>query len=114
MARIKIYTDEDVNVAIAEGLKRRDVSAWSARDAGNLGLEDEAQLIYACSEQACILTHDDDFLRLTARWVEEGKQHWGIIYARQYRLSIGECIRRIKLLVDVLSAEEMENHIEFL
>jgi hypothetical protein len=38
MARIRIYTDESVNVAIAEGLKRRGLDVLSARDAGNLGL----------------------------------------------------------------------------
>jgi hypothetical protein len=30
--RIKIYADENVNVAIVEGLRRRGVDAWSAVD----------------------------------------------------------------------------------
>jgi len=40
MDKIRIYTNESVDVAIAEGLKRRGVDASSARDTGNLGLSD--------------------------------------------------------------------------
>jgi len=47
MGKIRIYTDESVDIAIAEGLKRRGVDAFSARDAGKLGLADEEQLIFA-------------------------------------------------------------------
>ena len=60
--RIKIYADENVNVAIVQGLKRRGVEAWSAIDKGKLGLSDEEQLRYAREERATIFTHDDDFL----------------------------------------------------
>ncbi|GAG11461.1 unnamed protein product, partial [marine sediment metagenome] len=35
MGKIRIYTDESVNIAIAEGLKRRGVDAFSARYMGN-------------------------------------------------------------------------------
>jgi len=54
MGKIRIYTDESVSVAIAEGLKRRGIDAFSARDAGKLGLNDEAQLVYASREKATI------------------------------------------------------------
>ena len=68
MGKIRIYTDESVNVGVAEALKRRGVDALSARDSGNLGLTDE-QLIYASEEIATIFTHDTDFLRIAARWL---------------------------------------------
>ena len=38
MGEVKIYTDESVDVAIAEGLQRRGIEAISARDRNNLGL----------------------------------------------------------------------------
>jgi len=38
MGKLRIYTNESVDVAIADGLKRRGVDAFSARDAGNLGV----------------------------------------------------------------------------
>jgi hypothetical protein len=52
MGKIRIYTNESVSVAIADGLKRRGVDAFSARTASNLGLTDEEQLLYAAKENA--------------------------------------------------------------
>jgi predicted nuclease of predicted toxin-antitoxin system len=66
MDKIKIYTDESVDVAIAEGLIRRGVEAFSARYSGNLGLVDEEQLSFAKKEKASLFTHDTDFLRIAA------------------------------------------------
>jgi len=111
LGSIKIYTNESVDVAIAEGLKRRGVQALSAKDTGNLGLTDKEQLNYAFKEKVTIFTHDDDFLSLVA---QSERVHYGIIYAHQLRLSIGECIRRIKTLVQTRTPQEMKNRIEFL
>lgn len=113
MLNIKIYTDESVNIAIAEGLKRRKVDAFSARDVGNLGLSDEEQLLFANERKASIFTHDTDFLRIAVNWIKEGKTHYGIIYCHQKEYTIGECIRRLRLLVTILSIQDMLNHIEF-
>ncbi len=114
MAKIRIYADESAGVAIAEGLKRRGLEAVSARDVGNLGLTDEEQLIYSGKENATIFTHDTDFLQIAARWLNEGKTHQGIIYCHQKRYSIGECVRKLRMLTSLLSSEDMVNHIEFL
>lgn len=111
---IKIYTNESVQVVIAEGLKRREVDARSCRDVENYGMTDEQQLDYACKEGFVIFTHDDDFLKLSARYMASGKAYKGIIYAHQKDYSIGECIQRLKFIVDVLSPEDMRDHIEFL
>ena len=63
MGEIRIYTDESVDVAIAQGLQRRGVEAFSARDRDKLGLTDEEQLIFASEDKCTIFTHDTDFLR---------------------------------------------------
>ena len=114
MAALRIYTDESVHMAIAAGLKRRRLDAWSAQDASNLSLTDEAQLEYASQEHAIIFTHDSDFLALAQEWLERGKEHWGVIYVQEQKLGIGECIRRLLDYALVLEAEEMKNRIEFL
>ena len=114
MGKISIYTDESVDIAITEGLKRRGVNACSARDTGNLGLTDEEQLIYAGKERAAVFTHDTDFLRIAARGMEEGRTHHGIIYCHQKSYPIGECVRRLRVLTSVLTSKDMINHIEFL
>ena len=114
MSKIRIYTNESASVAIAEGLKRRGVDAFSARDAGNLGLTDEEQLIFAVKERVTVFTHDTDFLQIAAKWLDEGKNHQGIIYCHQNRYSIGECVRNLRMLTAMLSSENMVNHIEFI
>ena len=114
MGEIRIYTDESVDVAIAEGLQRRGIEAFSARDRDKLGLTDEEQLIFAREEKATIFTHDTDFLRIAAQWNDEGRTHCGVIYCHQTTYGIGDRIRSLKILATVLSSEDKINHIEFL
>jgi hypothetical protein len=101
-------------MAIIEGLKREGINVQSTKEAGNLGAKDEEQFEYANTQKACIFTHDDDFLKIAAKWHKEGREHYGVIYISQQRAHIGHCIKRIKLLWDKLSSEDMKNHIEFL
>jgi len=110
----EIYTDESVDVAIAQGLQRRGAAAFSARDCDKLGLTDEEQLIFASEEKSTIFTHDTDFLRIAAKWIDDGRTHCGVIYCHQNAYGIGNCIRNLKNLVTVLTQEDMIDHIEFL
>lgn len=114
MNRIKIYTDESVGLAIPKGLRRRGVEVWSSHEVGNQGLTDEEQFIYAIEHQAAIFTHDDDFLSLASSYIAEDKTHYGVIYAHPLRVTIGDCIRGIKIIVDIMTPEEMMNQIKFL
>jgi len=111
---MKIYCDENIESAIIAGLRRRGIEVVSAQDAGDLGKGDEYHLKHASELEAVILTHDVDFLRIAHQWQQEGKGHKGILYAHPLDLSPGECIRMVELVTQVLTEEEMENHIEFL
>ena len=114
MGEIRIYTDESVDVAIAQGLQRRGVEAFSARDRDKLGLTDEEQLIFAGEEKSTIFTHDTDFHRIVVQWIDDGRTHSGVIYCHQNAHGIGDCIRILKILVAVHTQEDMIDHIEFL
>ena len=81
---------------------------------GTLGLTDEEQLLFAKKKKATIFTHDTDFLKIGAKWIDEGRTHYGIIYCHQKDYTVGECIRRLKFLATILTQEDMINHIEFL
>jgi len=98
-----------VNVAIVEGLRRRGVEAFSAKDVGKLGLADEQQIEVANRNRAVILTHDVDFLRTASQ-----REHPGIVFVHQQKLTVGECVRRIKVIVETGSFSEMRNRIVFL
>lgn len=74
-----------------------------------LGASDEKHLALATSYGRVIFTQDDDFLRLHAK----GINHSGIVYAHQ-QTPIGEIIRKLMLVCQVLDASDMQNHVEFL
>ena len=109
MSKIAFYTNESVNVAISEGLKRRGIKIIAARDAGNLGLSDEEQLNYAAKNNFVIVTHDDDFLTMAIKY-----DHKGIVYVHQQKYGVGDLIRKLKLLWDIAEQKDMANHVEFL
>ena len=107
--KISIYTDEHIPMAVIKGLRRRGVDVLTTQETGMLGAADEEQLALATNQGRVVLTQDEDFMRLHARKVN----HSGIIYARQ-QTPIGDLIRGVMLIYQVLDASEMHNHVEFL
>ena len=60
--------------------------------------------------QMAASSSDDDYLRLHQR----GIPHAGIAYCRQQTRSIGEMLRALILMGEVLTLEEIENQVELL
>ena len=109
MARIRFHTDEQVARAVVRGLRRRGVDVLTVPEAGTLGVSDEDQLQRARDEKRVIFTQDDDFLRLAA----DGADHAGIVYASQEH-KVGEIIRGLMVIYEVLEAGEMAGRLEYL
>lgn len=108
---MKIYADENIERSIIGGLRRRKIEVVSARELGYLGKPDEFHIKKASEIKAVILTHDIDFLR---RASSQEVNHGGIIFAHPKNVSIGQCIRGVELITNILTDKDMENHIEFL
>lgn len=86
---MRLYLDESVSVALAAVLRQHGVDCLTARDAGNLGVDDESQLLFATQQNRAILTHDTrDFLRLAAIWAAAGQSHAGILLVHQMALPV--------------------------
>lgn len=79
-------------------------------EAGLVGADDQTQLAFAAASGRVLVTHDADFLRLDA----EGVAHAGIVYCPQGELPAGEVQRRLALIHDLLTPQEMAGRIEFL
>lgn len=79
-----------------------------------MGRPDPEQLSQATLDNRVLLTSDQDFLSLHLRWIREGKEHAGIIYYSHFHVPVRTCIWGVKLIVDLLSPEEMRNHLEFI
>jgi predicted nuclease of predicted toxin-antitoxin system len=106
---IKLYLDEQVDPDVAKGLRRHGIDVLTTQEERMLGKSDEQQLEYAISLGRTIFTQDDDFLRLAAARIS----HAGIVYVHQ-GASIGDIIEGLRLIVGVMTPEEMIDHIEYL
>ncbi len=106
---IRFYTDEHVARAVVRGLRERGADVLTVPEAGLLGATDEEHLERVRGEGRVLFTQDDDFLRLHATGVE----HTGIVYAPQ-GTPIGDLIRGLMLIHQILEAEDMKGHVEFL
>lgn len=116
MTAIRLYFDEDsMQHALVDALRLRDVDVLTALEAEMVEREDEEHLEYAASQGRTLSTFNvGDFCRLHGEFLSAGRSHYGIILARQQQYSVGEQMRRILKLAATLSAEEMQDRIEFL
>jgi hypothetical protein len=105
-----LHCDEDVSVVLAAMLRARGFTVTTAREAGQLGRSDEAQLAFASEAGHVLLTHNRvDFERLHRRWLESGRAHAGIIIARR-RLP-AELAGRVGRLLARLAAEDFASQL---
>lgn len=107
---IRFHLNEHLAHAIADGLRRRGIDVTTTYETGLSAASDEEQLAFARSHDRILVTRDADFLRLH----QSGRRHAGIVYVRQRGRSVGEIIRGLVLLWELLTPEEMQNHVEFL
>jgi predicted nuclease of predicted toxin-antitoxin system len=110
MARdIRLYMDEHVHPVIAAALRLRGVDVLTTKEAAMLGATDEEQIAYSVAQRRTLFTQDTDFLRIHA----SGIKHKGIVYAHK-KTATRDVIRSLMLLCQVLDANDMRDHLEFL
>ena len=106
---VKLLADEHVAGAVVSGLRRRGVDVLTLNEAGLLAAEDGDILARARLEGRVVFTQDQDFLRLHAA----GLPHAGIAFA-PHGTPVGKLIQGLMLIHQILDAEDMHNHVEFL
>jgi hypothetical protein len=80
----------------------------TAHEANRRAVADADLLAYAGQTGYVLVTQDTDFLRLHAA----GAAHHGIAYAPQ-STSTGALIRWLLLIHELLTPDDMTNHVEF-
>lgn len=110
MATIRFYLDENVQLAIAEQLRRHGIEVVTVRDCNLLGDEDINHLQRATAMGYVLCTHDTDYYELAMSDVS----HAGIIIGQADVHKIGDWVKGLVLVHAVYSAEEMINRVEFL
>ena len=105
-ADIKLLIDEDTHLALAEALRKRGYNALHVREAGRLGLDDDAQLNYAVQHGRCFLTFNrGEFVVWHGKYLTAQREHYGIIVSSQK--PIGQLLRQMLAFLQTHSAEEM-------
>lgn len=110
---IELYLDEDVDVLIADLVRARGFVATTTQEAGHIQNSDTAQLAYAVSQHKTFLTHNRaDFEALAHQYFSAGQTHYGIVIA--VRRSPYEIAQRLLLLLNHVTADEMQNQIRYI
>lgn len=108
--RIKFHLDEHVDPDIAKALRRYGIDVTTTVEAGLRTVDDPDHLDFIGREGRVVVTHDADFLRYASR----NTDHPGVAYCHMSARSIGEIIRSLILIYEVLTPEEMVGHVEYL
>ncbi len=107
---VRFYLDENMQVAIADQLRRRHIEVVTVLDLGLLGDDDINHLMRASIEGYVLCTHDSDYLDMAA----SGVPHAGIVYGQQEKHRIGDWVRFLELAHGVYDAESIRNIVEYL
>lgn len=105
-----IYSDEDVANLVARLLGARGIDILTTLEAEMTGSSDQQQLAYAASLDRCVLTHNRvDYENLHLACMKAEQQHSGIIVVPQSNAY--EVAKRVGLLLDALTADEIANQL---
>lgn len=107
---IRFHLDENCPSVIGAALRKRGIDVSTTAESGLCSASDEEQLAYATRTGRVLVTFDYDFLRLHAT----GIQHCGIVYCAPLRRTIGEIIRTLVLVAELMHPDEMRQHLEFM
>jgi hypothetical protein len=111
---IRLYMDHHVPRPITAALRERGVDVLTAYEDSASELPDAALLQRASVLGRVLFSSDDDLLREASLLQRAGATFSGVIYSHQRRLSVGECIEELALLVLAGLPEDVDNRVTFL
>ena len=109
MAEVKYYLDENIAKSVLKGLRRKGIDTVSVTDVGMRTKSDIEHIQKALELERVIVTFDKDFVILDS----DGVTHAGIAYFNSQKNGIGDMIKYLELLYQVMDAEDMFNHVEY-
>jgi predicted nuclease of predicted toxin-antitoxin system len=105
--RLKFHIDESLSPIVARGARSLGVDVTDSHEANLLQASDEVQWAYCLANNRVIVTADEDFFLLASEFPD----HPGIIYCR--RRAFGLLIKRMSLLDNELTSDEMRGRVEY-
>ncbi|TRV06457.1 MAG: hypothetical protein EWV41_14050 [Microcystis wesenbergii Mw_MB_S_20031200_S109] len=105
-----LYMDEDMSALVATLLRSRGLDVTTVPEQSTLGKTDSEQLEFAASLGRCLVTHNRvDFERLHLQFIEEGREHCGIIIVPQK--TAYEVAQRVGILANTLTVDSINNQL---
>ena len=111
--KVRLFMDEDVHLGLAHALRKRGYDVVHAQELDRKGRSDSEQLLFAIQQERCLFSFNiKDFVILHNQYVQNQKEHCGIIVSKQ--LPFRETMSRLLRLLQRFSKETMNNRLEFL
>lgn len=108
--RLRFHLDENINPALASGLRQHSIDVTTTQATGLLHAADADQLAFATRHQRVLVTHDRDFLYPDL----QATPHAGIAFCAPNKYAIGALTRALLTPWGSHTVKEMRNHVVFL
>lgn len=109
----KLLLDEQIWKYLAKLLREQGFDVFHVTEVGLVATPDEKIMAYAAGERRAVVTFNvRDFVPLAIQYVEDGKEHYGVVVSKE--LSHGELKRRVTKLLESATAEELLNSVRYL
>jgi len=111
---IRLYMNHHVDVAITEGLRRREVDVLTCQDDGTTTWDDDRLLDRATQLGRVLFSQDDDLLAIAHQWQRGNRSFAGLLCGHQLDLSIGQAVRDLELIAGVYDPDDTRDRVEYL
>src|SRR6478609_405424 len=107
---LRFHLDENVDHAVAVGLRSRGIDVTTTEETKLLGATDHEQLAHTLRETRVIVTHDPDLLDLH----NSGVTHAGIAFNSLRTRTIGQIVMKLAALSRNFDPPDIAGRVEFL
>jgi Domain of unknown function (DUF5615) len=111
---VHLYFDVHVPGAITDGLRLRGVDVLTAQEDGTAEFEGPGLLDRSTELERILVTQDEDFLKEATRRHRAGEAFFGIVYAHQLYVTIGECVADLEIIAKDSEPQEWIGRVEHL
>jgi hypothetical protein len=112
---LKFYFDTHIAKAAALQLRAKGAETLRCEEVGLNEVSDNEHLQYAADHGYILVSQDDDFTVLSAKWHEQGHRHAGIMLVPAYlqgEAQISYVVRQLLFFVDAEDAEAVDYETE--
>jgi predicted nuclease of predicted toxin-antitoxin system len=106
--------DVHIPKVITDGLRRRGVNVLTAQEDGAARLPDSELLDRSTALGRVLFSQDKDLLREAVRRQQAPTTFFGIIFAHQLHITIGQCIRDLELIAKTGEPADVLNQVEYI